>query len=241
MIGMSTFDSDMKIYGWQRTDAVEVREDTIKPEKDLLREIAHRYFNRDTKGFIKRNLILIVLLVTAIIWTFVVRAISYHNAYQKASEEYAAYYAAELEAYKAQQAEEIQKTYFLSGQASLDAEINRAIDSVAPVIAKLSTDAQKYTETCCMLARVMNKYYPGTFAEVAAQPQQWMFYDGSDNTCSQRDKEIAESIIRPYMEQGIVPNGLTAEMVYGEWTPTDFILRDSYQTTSRMHTWRYQG
>ncbi len=43
------------------------------------------------------------------------------------------------------------------------------------------------------------------------------------------------------MESGIVPNGLTAEMVYGSWSTNDFVLRDSYQTTATMHTWRYQG
>ena len=92
-----------------------------------------------------------------------------------------------------------------------------------------------------MLARVMSPFYPDSFEAVAAQPQQWMFYDGTDLTFSQHDREIAESIVRPFMEKGIVPNGLTAEMVYGSWSTNDFVLRDSYQTTATMQTWRYQG
>lgn len=189
-----------------------------------------------------------ILLALAFIWGFsmivgccvtgmIVRA----NTAAQVRAEAAAEFDARLEQYKAEQAYQAQAEHFLSGDASREAAVNQAIDAVAQVIAKLSTDAQKATEACCMLARVMNPAYPDSFQEVAAQPQQWMFYTGEDNTFSQHDREIAESIVRPYMESGIVPNGLTAEMVYGEWTQNDFVLRDSYRTTSTMHTWRYQG
>ena len=92
-----------------------------------------------------------------------------------------------------------------------------------------------------MLARVMNPSYPNTFKEVAAQKKQWMFYDGTDTTFSPHDREIAESIVRPYLESGIIPNGLTAEMVYGSWSQNDFVLRDDYEGSGTMNTWRYQG
>lgn len=163
------------------------------------------------------------------------------NTAAQVREEAAIEYETKLEQYKAEQARAAQAEHFLSGEASREAAINQETDAVAQVIAKLGTDAQKATEACCMLARVLNPYYPNSFQEVAAQPQQWMFYNGEDNTFSQHDRDIAESIVRPYMESGIVPNGLTAEMVYGEWTQNDFVLRDSYKTTSTMHTWRYQG
>lgn len=142
--------------------------------------------------------------------------------------------------YEAAQKEARSAEYFLSGEASREAHINQEVDAVAAVISKLSTDAQKLTETACMLARVMNPAYPNSFKEVALQAQQWMFYDGSDNTFSQHDRDLAESIVRPYIESGIIPNGLTQNMVYGSWSPNDFVLRDSYQTTTTMHTWRYQ-
>ena len=189
-----------------------------------------------------------ILLVLSFVWGIsmmigccvtgmIVRA----NTAAQVRAEAAAEFDARLEQYKAEQAYQAQAEHFLSGDASREAAVNQAIDAVAQVISKLSTDAQKATEACCMLARVMNPAYPDSFQEVAAQPQQWMFYTGEDNTFSQHDREIAENIVRPYMESGIVPNGLTAEMVYGEWTQNDFVLRDSYRTTSTMHTWRYQG
>ena len=142
--------------------------------------------------------------------------------------------------YEAAQKEARSAEYFLSGEASREAHINQEVDAVAAVISKLSTDAQKATEAACMLARVMNPAYPNSFKEVALQAQQWMFYDGSDNTFSQHDRDLAESIVRPYIESGIIPNGLTKDMVYGSWSPNDFVLRDSYETTPTMHTWRFQ-
>ena len=143
--------------------------------------------------------------------------------------------------YHEQKQQEQAAEYFLSGEASREAFINQEIDAVAPVIAKLSTDAQKYTEASCMLARVMNPSYPGSFQEVAKQAKQWMFYDGTDNSFSAHDREIAKNIVRPYLESGIIPNGLTAEMVYGSWSTNDFVLRDNYEGSGTMNTWRYAG
>lgn len=143
--------------------------------------------------------------------------------------------------YHEQRQQEQAAEYFLSGEASREAFINQEIDAVAPVIAKLSTDAQKYTEASCMLARVMSPSYPNSFQEVAKQPKQWMFYDGTDNNFSDHDREIAENIVRPYLESGKIPNGLTAELVHGSWSTNDYVLRDDYQGSGTMTTWRYQG
>ena len=164
-----------------------------------------------------------------------------HQTEKRVRAEEAKHYEQMLADYHEQRQQEQAAQYFLSGEASREAAINQEVESVAPVIARLSTDAQKATEAACMLARVMNPSYPNSFKEVAEQPQQWMFYDGSDKTYSDHDREIAESIVRPYMESGKIPNGLTADMVYGAWSQNDFVLRDSYQNTGTMHTWRYQG
>lgn len=164
-----------------------------------------------------------------------------HQTEKRVRAEEAKHYEKMLADYHEQRQQEQAAQYFLSGEASREAAINQEVEAVAPVIARLSTDAQKATEAACMLARVMNPSYSNSFKEVAEQPQQWMFYDGSDKTYSDHDREIAESIVRPYMESGKIPNGLTADMVYGAWSQNDFVLRDSYQNTGTMHTWRYQG
>ena len=191
------------------------------------------------KRFLKRYGILLAVVCFWTISIIIVSAIVAHNTEERVRQDMAIEYASKLEAYKREQAEQVQAQHWLSGDASREAAINQAIDAVAPVIAKLATDAQKLTEASCMLARVMSSAYPNSFQEVAEQEMQWMFYNGSDKTCTEHDRTLAESIIRPYMESGIVPNGLTSALVYGEWTPNDFVLRDSFKTTSTMHTWRY--
>lgn len=198
--------------------------------------------NKIAETFIRKHMITIILASLMLVEGLIVGAGTAHRVRQETEARLAAEYAAQLDAYKADQAQAEQAAHWLSGDASREAAINQEVDAVARVIAKLSTDAQKATEAACMLARVMSPAYPNSFREVAEQPQQWMFYDPlADNTFTQHDREIADSIVRPYMESGIVPNGLTADLVYGEWTPGDFILRDSYKTTSTMHTWRYQN
>lgn len=195
----------------------------------------------DVERFKKRYAILLICAAVFTLYSICLSAIVHHRTERLVRQEMAIEYSAKLEAYKAEQREAEQANYFLSGDASREAAINQEVDAVAQVISKLSTDAQKLNEACCMLARVMNPSYPNSFAEVANMPSQWMFYDGSDKTFSEHDRELADTIVRPYMENGIVPNGLTAQMIYGEWTPSDFVLRDSYKTTSTMHTFRYQG
>lgn len=219
-----------------RTYPVEVKGEDLPlfnfPNKTTIRARAELFKKRYTWFIIAMAL----FCVYTIVLSYGVR----QSTIKQVRKDMAIEYASQLEAYKRQQAEAVQKEHWLSGTASRDAAINQAVDAVAPVIGKLNTDAQKLTEACCMLARVMNKFYPNSFEEVAEQPSQWMFYDGSSKTCTEHDRELAESIIRPYMESGIVPNGLTDQMVYGEWSQNDFVLRDSYKTTSTMRTFRYQ-
>ena len=214
----------------------------VAPEEEL----PPRMRKIDRREKLKRRYGLSLMIVMALgFWSMllciVTGAVVHSRTEKRVRAEMEAQHAQALADYDEAQRMERSKEYFLSGEASREAAINQATDAVAAVISKLSTDAQKATEAACMLARVMSPNYPNSFEEVAAQPQQWMFYDGSDKTFSNHDREIAESIVRPYMESGIIPNGLTAQMVYGSWSTNDFVLRDSYQNTATMQTWRYQG
>ena len=195
--------------------------------------------NIDWDRLVKRYGIVVAGAAMFTLYTIVLSWCVHAGAVKQVRADMEVEYAARLEEYKAEQARAVQAEHWLSGTASLDAAVNQAVDAVAPVIAKLNTDQQKLTEVCCMLARVMSKYYPNSFEEVAEQPSQWMFYDGTNKTCTDHDRELAEQIIRPYMTSGTVPNGLTDMMVYGEWSQNDFVLRDSYKTISTMHTFRF--
>lgn len=189
--------------------------------------------------FVRRYGITIALACAFTLYSICLSAYVNHRAEKRLTAQYDAEYAQKMDDWIEEQRTERSRQYFLSGDASREAAINKATGAVAAVISKLETDQQKLTEACCMLARVMNPAYPNSFEEVAAQAKQWMFYDGSDNTYTQHDWDLAESIVRPYMESGIIPNGLTADMVYGAWSTNDFVLRDSYENTAHMHTYRF--
>ena len=184
--------------------------------------------------------ILIIGAALFTIYTILLSAGVEHRTEVRVRQEMAGEAAAAVEAYKAEQARETQKQYFLSGDASREAFINQEVDSAARLAARMSNDTQKGGIICNALARVMNKAYPGTMAEVIAQPNQWMFYD-PETKFSTHDREIAEKILRAYYEDGIIPNGLTDEYVYGSWSESDYVLRNTWDFGSATRTWRYQG
>ena len=190
--------------------------------------------------FARRYGITIALACAFTLYSIFLSAYVNHRAEKRLTAQYDAEYAQKMDDWIEEQRTEQSRQYFLSGDASREAAINQATDAVAGAISKLTTDPQKLTEACCMLARVMNPAFPNSFEAVVAEPQQWMFYDGTDKTFSQHDRELADSIVRPYMESGIIPNGLTSDMVYGAWSTNDFVLRDSYYNTAHMRTYRYQ-
>ena len=191
-------------------------------------------------GFRRKYGILLIGAALFTIYTILLSAGVEHRTEIRVRQEMAGEAAAAVEQYKAEQARETQKQYFLSGDASREAFINQEVDSAARLAARMSNDTQKGGIICNALARVMNKAYPGTMQEVIAQPEQWMFYS-ADNKFSTHDREIAEKILRAYYEDGIVPTGLTEEFVYGSWSESDYVLRNTWDFGSSTRTWRYQG
>lgn len=130
--------------------------------------------------------------------------------------------------------------YFLSGEASRDMFINQEITAGAKLIAKEENDQVKGTKLGVAIARAANQNYPATIQAVAEQPNQFMFYSDA-NTYTQHDWDLSESMIRPFIEQGKLPNGLTENMVFFEWNGSSGTARDSYEITTSMQTWRYSG
>ena len=191
-------------------------------------------------GFRRKYGILLIGAALFTIYTILLSAGVKHRTEIRVRQEMAGEAAAAVEQYKQEQAREAQKQYFLSGDASREAFINQEVDSAARLAARMSNDVQKGGIICNALARVMNKAYPGTMQEVIAQPEQWMFYS-ADNKFSTHDREIAEKILRAYYEEGIVPTGLTEEFVYGSWSESDYVLRNTWDFGSATRTWRYQG
>ncbi len=208
--------------------------------KGMWTRLMNHAVERIRVGFRRKYGILLIGAALFTIYTVILSASVAHRTEIRIRQEMAGEAAAAVEQYKAEQARETQKQYFLSGDASREAFINQEIDASARLAARMSNDVQKGGIICNALARVMNKAYPGTMQEVIAQPEQWMFYS-PDNKFSTHDREIAEKILRAYYEEGIVPTGLTEEFVYGSWSESDYVLRNTWDFGSSTRTWRYQG
>ena len=191
---------------------------------------------------IRDHMITILLAAVMFVEGVVVYAGTYYTVRKDTEAKMEALYAEKIEMYKREQAEEVQKQYFLSGDASREAFINQQIEvgARAAGATQMKTDGQKGGVIETILARVMNPGYPDSFKEVAEQEGQIPFYS-TDNKYSQHDWDIAESIIRPYYESGIIPNGLNENFIYAEWSENDYVLRDAWLKDSNAHYLRYDG
>ena len=195
----------------------------------------------DWRRFWKRNGVLVLVLVFAIIYTWAIRYATMKQTEKRLKAAMDAEYAEQLKAAEENWRMERSKEYFLSGEASFESALNQNIQRAAILASKMETDVQKGGIICNALARMMNKGYPSTLEEVLAQPNQWMFYD-PENPYSQKDWDIAETILRPFYERGQIPNGLTSEFVYGQWSDDgDYELRNDWRETSTTKHWRYTG
>ena len=199
-----------------------------------------RFF--DAERFKKRYGILLVGAFLFVVYSILLISITHWRdtiAYREYIEQEIA---SGIEQYKVAQAQEAQASYWLSGDASREAYINQQIEVGARSAGakEMQSDAQKGGVIMTEIARSLNKGFPDTILGVAEQEGQIPFYS-SDNTYTQHDWEIAEKLIRPFLEDGILPNGLTEDYVYAEWTPTDYILRDKWLKDGNAHYLRYQG
>ena len=240
------FDADARVYTPKNIDIMKVQNTNYDfgrplrtPEK---KEPKHRKpWSFDKNEFKRKYGIFLILIALFTVWNIALIGAVHYKTEKKVRQEESQRYAAQLEAYKAEQAQAEQAAHWLSGDASREAAINQAVDSVAPVIARLNNDTQKLTEVGVMLARVMNASFPNSFQEVASQSGQWPLYDGTVTSFSEHDRDLADKIVRPYMESGVIPLDLTANCCWCRWSENNLIARDSYKETGTQYTWIYHG
>ena len=196
----------------------------------------------DSKLLLRKYGIALAVVAFLLIWSLFLIWRVRERTIKIVKAEMAVEYASRLEQYKQQLAEEKQAEYWLSGEASRESFINQEILVAAKSAGakEMQNDTQKGGVILTEIARMLNPGYPDTIAGVAAQEGQIPFYS-PDNTYTQHDWDIAEKIIRPLYENGIIPNGLNENYIYAEWTPTDYILRDQWEKNSKANYLRYYG
>lgn len=212
----------------------------LKIENEEPKRVPTRTWIQQKRETVIRDYAIVLILAAAVVvYTILLSAYVNYKAEKRVRQELAIEYAAQLEQYKAEEAQKVQASYFQSGEASRDAFINQEIDAAAKLAAAMKNDVQKGGIICNAIARMMNASYPDTMQEVAAQPQQWMLYS-PENKYTAHDREIAEKLLRDYYD-GVVPNGLTKDYVYGSWSENDYVLRNTWEFSQGTLTWRYQG
>lgn len=231
----------VSVWAAEDSDPVRVYEPAKRTRARTAQEPPRKKIRRmpSLEQFKKRYGILLVAAAAFTLYTIILSARVEHVTEKRVWAEARTEYEQQLDAYKAEQAYEAQKEHWLSGEASREAFINQEIKAGAQAISKEANDQVKGTKLGVAIARTLNPNYPGTIKEVFAQEDQFMFIS-EDNTYTQHDWELSESMIRPLYEEGRLPNGLTSEMVFLDWNGSTATARDSYETNTSMGTWRYQ-
>ena len=186
-----------------------------------------------------------ILLICSFVWAFTMILgccltgwIVRENTAAQVWEEAEAAYSAQLESFKAEQAKAKQAEYFLSGEASLEAQINQEADELARATQIFTTTRAKESFIWNVIVRVLSPLYPNSVKEVLAQDGQFDFYSES-NMISESDRQIAIPALR-MMHEGRLPAGLTMNHLYGEMRENgaDYVLRTQYLKTPGDDYWR---
>ncbi len=183
--------------------------------------------------FIKRNGILIMILVGLTVWTWATSAISRHNAIAEMEESIEAKYKDKYEA-------DINAFYDAQNDESKPEWWDDMVANELPYMSKLSNKlrtlglADDKIETYLWSApiRVDNPSYPNTIEEVIKQPKQYDLYDESIKPTDE-DDALATKVLSKW-HNGKYPNGFTVNHVFAVWTPGgDAYLRNTYETDSK--------
>ena len=210
------------------------------PNTDTLalpaRHVAKKQTIRNTKFFRQYGILMIAVLLfifwTLLIW-FISSGITKSKVTNTLTHKYDAEYAEKIEAYIQEQEEANKPTE----DEYLQRQIRSEADCIAKVIGTMSTRQMKLSMLWNILMRVDSPYYPNTVKEVVNQPNQWMFYSDS-NPIRNDDVKLAIEQLQ-FWHEGRYPSNLSSSYVYGEWSEHDYVLRDTWDKTSKTNYWRY--
>lgn len=208
--------------------------DEMEHGAELIKRIAR-------EDWIKRNGIAIAIAsaftVSVIGSCCITGSIVRVNTRREIESEYAQYYAEQYDLKVQQIEQEYAAKYLLTGDASRQAAISEEADVIARAIGTMSNKSQKLGMLWNILARVDSPMYPNNVKEVVEQPEQWIFYDSS-NPIKADDRELAVEQLTLWHD-GRYPAGLDKSFVYGEWTATRYILRNTWDKNFGTKTWEW--
>ena len=184
-------------------------------------------------NFIKRNGVLIIVLIVLLADTGITAGVTRKNVTEELTAQYDVEYEAKIEAFQ----QEWMRDHFITGEDSLNLAMDQEADEIARAIGQMKTKRMKLSMTWNILVRVDNPSYPNNVRDVVNQPQQWMFYN-EDNPIREDDKQLVLEQLKLWHDKRY-PAGLTSAFIYGEWSDNDYVLRDSWEKNSKTNYWRF--
>ena len=215
------------------TDEPEWKDEEPKPEWKL--PVSDRM-----KEFWKKHAVLIACCAFLPLWTAgscgITAAIVRNNTEVEVTERVKHEMLGNMQSYLDQQEQQRMAESLLTGEASRQAAMDADADWLARLAGPYATKRMQLTVIWNALVRVANPDYPDTVEGVVNQASQWMFYK-PDNPIRADVRELAMEQLKLFRE-GRYPAGLSNSFVYGEWSATDYVLRDRWEKDSRTCYWR---
>lgn len=212
---------------WASAEAVKILDEPVEQEKPLFRHQMDEKKNR----FIKRYAFAAGFIFALAVYSVLICCITGVVVKRNTEQEMAAKYAEELQAYKdAEMGKRI-----VTGSDSKAAAMREDAKMIAKVLygVKGNNENDLRTLVWCVLNRVDNKGYPGTVAEVVAQDRQWMGYSDSNPVLDDLYNLALGELDIWY--GGIRP--CSPDFVFMNWTPSEITLRDTFEFSSKTHSW----
>ena len=216
---------------WASAEAVRILDEPVKSEEPPFR---HKMTVKQER-FVKRYAFAIGFIFALAVYSVLLCCITGTIVKRNTEAEMAVKYAEELEAYKnAEMGKRI-----VTGNDSKTAAMREDAKEIARVLygVRSNNTADLRTLVWCVLNRVDNKAYPNTIAEVVAQEHQWMGYS-SDNPVLDDLFNIAYGELEIWYG-GIRP--CSPDYVFMNWTPSEITLRDTFEFSSKTHSWRVEA
>lgn len=202
-------------------------------------ELPRTHTRMDKDEFVKRYGIFLIVAVVFTLYTILLSAMVSHRTEKRVRAEMTAQFEQEMIAAENARKEAESAARFLTGEASLAAQMRTEATDIAKVLYAVRNNSKddKITNVWCILNRVDNKAYPDSVEEVCKQPQQWMGYS--------EDNPVLDDLFQLAYSQLEIWHGGTRpvsdDYIYLAWSPSEITIRDSWEYSSKTHTWRAES
>lgn len=190
--------------------------------------------------FWKNHFVLIAAVVGLLVWTvaacWITATIVRNNTTIEVSERVKHEMLGSFQSYTEQMEQQRMAESLLTGDASLQAQIEQDATAAAKLMNKYKTKRMKQTVLLNAWARMKSGLYPNTIEAVVSQANQFQFWSDS-NPVKADDYQLAYGMLTDLYD-GKYPAGFDDSFIYGEWSEDDYVLRNIWEKNSKTVYYR---